>query len=82
MSYECPHDPETHGNLGMYHCPDCGLMVLGGLAHPGSRRFRPRLHRDDPWVDISDSPDQWTDRDEFDYADDPAPDRESPGDAR
>ena len=30
----CPHDPrETHGPIGMYHCPDCGCMVLAGLDH-------------------------------------------------
>ncbi len=20
--------------LGMYHCPDCGMMVLAGITHP------------------------------------------------
>lgn len=27
-------DPRPFGNLGMYHCPDCGAMILGGLPHP------------------------------------------------
>ena len=32
---QCPHDPrETTGPIGMYHCPDCGEMVLAGMAHP------------------------------------------------
>ena len=32
---KCPHDPrETTGAIGMYHCPECGEMVLAGIAHP------------------------------------------------
>lgn len=33
---ECPHDPQTHAGkpIGMYHCPECGCMVLAGLPHP------------------------------------------------
>ena len=34
---QCPHDPrETTGPIGMYHCPECGEMVLAGLVHPDS----------------------------------------------
>ena len=30
----CPHDPrETIGPIGMYHCPECGEMVLAGIGH-------------------------------------------------
>ena len=30
----CPHDPrETIGPIGMYHCPECGEMVLAGMDH-------------------------------------------------
>jgi len=32
---KCHHDPkETTGPIGMYHCPDCGVMVLAGVEHP------------------------------------------------
>ena len=30
----CAEKPETQTALGMYHCPDCGSMVMGGLPHP------------------------------------------------
>lgn len=32
----CEEKPEQwlHTGLGMYHCPDCGAMVLAGLPHP------------------------------------------------
>jgi len=31
----CEERPENvHGAIGMYHCPDCGAMVLAGLPHP------------------------------------------------
>lgn len=31
----CPHDPkQTTGPIGMYHCPECGEMVLAGMDHP------------------------------------------------
>lgn len=31
---DCQHDPQTtHGAVGMYHCPDCGEMVLAGTGH-------------------------------------------------
>jgi hypothetical protein len=34
--HECPHDPRTMAGkpIGMYHCPECGDMVLAGLPHP------------------------------------------------
>ncbi len=32
---KCTHDPkQTTGPIGMYHCPDCGDMVLAGIDHP------------------------------------------------
>lgn len=33
---KCPHDPIQYKGMamGMYHCPECGDMVLAGLAHP------------------------------------------------
>src|SRR5262245_17037271 len=45
----CDERPETQGNLGMYHCPDCGAMILGGLAHPWL--CRPCLDRAHPFFD-------------------------------
>lgn len=32
----CPHDPrELAGQpIGMYHCPECGEMVVAGIPHP------------------------------------------------
>ena len=32
----CAEKPELLRDqpLGMYHCPDCGAMVLAGLEHP------------------------------------------------
>lgn len=36
MIEHCPHDPKPLLGLplGMYHCPDCGMMVLAGMPHP------------------------------------------------
>lgn len=35
MANSCPHDPrETFGAVGMYHCPECGEMVISGMEHP------------------------------------------------
>lgn len=32
----CDERPEGKSNaaVGMYHCPDCGAMILAGLEHP------------------------------------------------
>jgi uncharacterized protein YlaI len=32
----CEEKPELLRNtpIGMYHCPDCGAMVLAGMEHP------------------------------------------------
>jgi hypothetical protein len=30
---KCAEKPELHTNLGMYHCPDCGAMLMGGIPH-------------------------------------------------
>lgn len=32
----CAEKPEAKSNaaLGMYHCPDCGAMIVAGLPHP------------------------------------------------
>ena len=30
----CQERPElVDGNAGMYHCPDCGTMLLAGIGH-------------------------------------------------
>lgn len=33
---ECQHDPRTMLGkpIGMYHCPECGEMVIAGMRHP------------------------------------------------
>ena len=32
---KCLHDPQkVTGSIGMYHCPECGEMVLAGMPHP------------------------------------------------
>ena len=33
---KCPHDPRQYlgAPIGMYHCPECGEMVLAGMEHP------------------------------------------------
>lgn len=33
---KCTFDPEIYKDvpLGMFHCPECGEMVLAGLPHP------------------------------------------------
>lgn len=38
----CRHDPKilSGAPMGMYHCPDCGTMVLAGLAHPNDEDCR------------------------------------------
>jgi hypothetical protein len=68
----CPYDPETGplSTQGMHHCPECGLMVVGGCPHPEVRRLAPRRRREDAYLDVTDRPDLWTDADGFDYADD------------
>ena len=39
----CPHNPSIEwGPLGMYHCPECGEMVVAGMPHPDY---------DTPWID-------------------------------
>ena len=32
----CPHDPTIYKGMpmGMYHCPECGEMVIAGIPHP------------------------------------------------
>lgn len=32
----CTEKPETLKGqpIGMYHCPDCGAMVIAGVPHP------------------------------------------------
>lgn len=44
----CTEKPEdTHGAIGMYHCPDCGAMILAGLPHPlVCARCRDKQHPD------------------------------------
>ncbi len=29
----CSEKPELLKEMGMYHCPACGMMVMGGLPH-------------------------------------------------
>jgi len=32
---KCSERPEEHnGAIGMYHCPNCGAMLIAGLEHP------------------------------------------------
>ena len=33
---KCPYQSELllHGAIGMFHCPLCGEMVVGGISHP------------------------------------------------
>ena len=32
----CSFDPKTtHGAIGMFHCPECGEMVIASMDHPG-----------------------------------------------
>jgi predicted RNA-binding Zn-ribbon protein involved in translation (DUF1610 family) len=37
---DCSYDPEPLKDipLGMFHCPDCGEMVLAGFPHPRDRK--------------------------------------------
>ncbi len=32
----CPYDPTEMAGapLGMFHCPECGCLVLAGVPHP------------------------------------------------
>jgi len=30
----CNEKPELVNYGGMYHCPDCGAMILAGVMHP------------------------------------------------
>jgi hypothetical protein len=33
---KCSHDPRQYKDMpiGMYHCPECGQMVVAGMKHP------------------------------------------------
>jgi hypothetical protein len=33
---KCSFDPKSYAGqpIGMFHCPDCGAMVLAGMEHP------------------------------------------------
>ncbi len=33
---KCPYDPKEMRGLpiGMFHCPECGEMVIAGMDHP------------------------------------------------
>ncbi len=33
---KCLFDPKTYAGqpIGMFHCPDCGDMVVAGIEHP------------------------------------------------
>ena len=37
----CPHDPMQLAGMpiGMYHCPECGEMIVAGIPHPQYRTF-------------------------------------------
>jgi hypothetical protein len=83
----CPHRPDDV-TRGMYHCPACGIMVVGGFPHPPVRRYRQRLRREDPYEDVTDHPERWSDDDFYDYdpqlfqdmeSPPPAPDEEDSG---
>ena len=37
MSNPCSYDPRSvpaSAPIGMFHCPECGDMVIAGLPHP------------------------------------------------
>jgi len=36
----CKYNPKKSGNPGMFHCPECGDMVIGGMAHPDYRLIK------------------------------------------
>lgn len=45
----CRYDPQVqHGALGMFHCPDCGIMVLSGYPHPDDEACRFQLSEWEP----------------------------------
>lgn len=61
---ECPHDPRPllDQPIGMYHCPECGEMVVAGMEHPdycpcykGETTWWhcPRGHQADPFAAVS-----------------------------
>ena len=47
----CAEKPEAllGAPIGMYHCPDCGAMVLAGIPHPDM--CQPCLDRAHGWID-------------------------------
>ena len=46
---KCSYDPrEMAGKpIGMFHCPECGEMVLAGVSHPDYSL----LEDDDAWLE-------------------------------
>lgn len=46
----CTEKPEdVHGPVGMYHCPDCGAMIIAGVYH--LMMCKPCLERNHPLFD-------------------------------
>lgn len=65
---KCPHDPkETHPAVEMYHCPECGEMVIAIrwedepattiasviIGHTGNRLVNILADRDNKFVEFS-----------------------------
>ena len=45
MTNKCKHDPrETNKAVSMYHCPECGEMVIAGLEHPDYSKINKYPH--------------------------------------
>ena len=50
----CEEKPESMLDqpIGMYHCPDCGAMLIAGIPHP--ELCAPCFSRAHPSIDIKD----------------------------
>lgn len=74
MSMACKYNP-THDEGGMFHCPECGEMILAGMPHPDYSLLGDDMEEIEAPID---PPDDWWEEDagdkefggHFDDADD------------
>ena len=47
MGITCAYDPsKVVGPIGMFHCPNCGEMVVAGCPHPDYDRLNHLTEKD------------------------------------
>jgi hypothetical protein len=56
MSDPCPYDPRELAGapIGMFHCPECGEMVLAGCPHPDYANLEIMLYEEERHTETTD----------------------------